>query len=271
MTTIKENPVSKTQEELIQQSITYHEKYDVMRDEITTMCQDLERNLKKERDELDDVIHKTNNPEYYQESSFVPIVDTMITELEDTTLKDYANQSIFASIKDKMSEYKEHSTYVVEHPPLSKVDKKTMREMLSALKEIEEIERVKENEMLERHRKELVALRIPRDMISAKEFDKDYIKKLNKVDFNSNEINNLLTQFAYFVNDYKYDIYADAQENIVRNSPLMKEDAVLKLKELCKTLDMNYNNVQEPATFVELRNTQKKTSITPISTRLSDI
>jgi hypothetical protein len=245
MTTTTQNQETQTLEE----KITYFEKYDEMRNEITKMCQDLEQNLKKERDELADVIDKTTNPDYFHESSFVPKVDTMLNDLEDTTLKDYANQSIFASIKDKMSEYKEHSMYVATHPSLSKVDKKTMREMFSTMKEIEVIEREKVNEMQDRHRKELNALRLPsyNEMISSDEVNNDFIKKLNKVDFNRNAIENMIKKIAYFVNDYEFD------SSDVRNSPLMKEDAVIKLKELCKTLDMSYNNVLEPATYVELR------------------
>tara|TARA_B110000858_G_scaffold113183_1_gene129450 strand:+ start:33 stop:773 length:741 start_codon:yes stop_codon:yes gene_type:complete len=245
MTTTTQNQETQTLEE----KITYFEKYDEMRNEITKMCQDLEQNLKKERDELADVIDKTTNPDYFHESSFVPKVDTMLNDLEDTTLKDYANQSIFASIKDKMSEYKEHSMYVAEHPSMSKVDKKTMREMFSTMKEIEVIEREKVNEMQDRHRKELNALRLPSNyqMISSDELNNDFIKKLNKVDFNRNAIENMIKKIAYFVNDYEFD------SSDVRNSPLMKEDAVIKLKELCKTLDMSYNNVLEPATYVELR------------------
>ena len=92
MTTTTQNQETQTLEE----KITYFEKYDEMRNEITKMCQDLEQNLKKERDELADVIDKTTNPDYFHESSFVPKVDTMLNDLEDTTLKDYANQSIFA-------------------------------------------------------------------------------------------------------------------------------------------------------------------------------
>ena len=245
MTTTTQNQETQTLEE----KITYFEKYDEMRNEITKMCQDLEQNLKKERDELADVIDKTTNPDYFHESSFVPKVDTMLNDLEDTTLKDYANQSIFASIKDKMSEYKEHSMYVAEHPSMSKVDKKTMREMFSTMKEIEVIEREKVNEMQDRHRKELNALRLPSNyqMISSDELNNDFIKKLNKVDFNRDEIDRMFNKIAYFVNDYEFD------SSDVRNSPLMKEDAVIKLKELCKTLDMSYNNVLEPATYVELR------------------
>jgi hypothetical protein len=245
MTTTTQNQETQTLEE----KITYFEKYDEMRNEITKMCQDLEQNLKKERDELADVIDKTTNPDYFHESSFVPKVDTMLNDLEDTTLKDYANQSIFASIKDKMSEYKEHSMYVATHPSMSKVDKKTMREIFSTMKEIEELEREKENEMQDRHRKELNALRLPsyNEMISSDEVNNDFIKKLNKVDFNRDAIENMIKKIAYFVNDYEFD------SSDVRNSPLMKEDAVIKLKELCKTLDMSYNNVLEPATYVELR------------------
>ena len=245
MTTTTQNQETQTLEE----KITYFEKYDEMRNEITKMCQDLEQNLKKERDELADVIDKTTNPDYFHESSFVPKVDTMLNDLEDTTLKDYANQSIFASIKDKMSEYKEHSMYVAEHPSMSKVDKKTMKEMFSTMKEIEEIEREKVNEMQDRHRKELNALRLPsyNQMISSDEINNDFIKKLNKVDFNRDAIENMIKKIAYFVNDYEFDSLD------VRNSPLVKEDAVIKLKELCKTLDMSYNNVLEPATYVELR------------------
>lgn len=245
MTTTTQNQETQTLEE----KITYFEKYDEMRNEITKMCQDLEQNLKKERDELADVIDKTTNPDYFHESSFVPKVDTMLNDLEDTTLKDYANQSIFASIKDKMSEYKEHSMYVATHPSMSKVDKKTMREIFSTMKEIEELEREKVNEMQDRHRKELNALRLPsyNEMISSDEVNNDFIKKLNKVDFNRNAIENMIKKIAYFVNDYEFD------SSDVRNSPLMKEDAVIKLKELCKTLDMSYNNVLEPATYVELR------------------
>ena len=245
MTTTTQNQETQTLEE----KITYFEKYDEMRNEITKMCQDLEQNLKKERDELADVIDKTTNPDYFHESSFVPKVDTMLNDLEDTTLKDYANQSIFASIKDKMSEYKEHSMYVATHPSMSKVDKKTMREMFSTMKEIEVIEREKVNEMQDRHRKELNALRLPsyNQMISSDEVNNDFIKKLNKVDFNRDAIENMIKKIAYFVNDYEFD------SSDVRNSPLMKEDAVIKLKELCKTLDMSYNNVLEPATYVELR------------------
>jgi hypothetical protein len=245
MTTTTQNQETQTLEE----KITYFEKYDEMRNEITKMCQDLEQNLKKERDELADVIDKTTNPDYFHESSFVPKVDTMLNDLEDTTLKDYANQSIFASIKDKMSEYKEHSMYVATHPSMSKVDKKTMREIFSTMKEIEELEREKENEMQDRHRKELNALRLPsyNQMISSDEVNNDFIKKLNKVDFNRDAIENMIKKIAYFVNDYEFD------SSDVRNSPLMKEDAVIKLKELCKTLDMSYNNVLEPATYVELR------------------
>ena len=245
MTTTTQNQETQTLEE----KITYFEKYDEMRNEITKMCQDLEQNLKKERDELADVIDKTTNPDYFHESSFVPKVDTMLNDLEDTTLKDYANQSIFASIKDKMSEYKEHSMYVAEHPSMSKVDKKTMKEMFSTMKEIEEIEREKVNEMQDRHRKELNALRLPsyNQMISSDEINNDFIKKLNKVDFNRDEIDRMFNKIAYFVNDYEFD------SSDVRNSPLVKEDAVIKLKELCKTLDMSYNNVLEPATYVELR------------------
>jgi hypothetical protein len=245
MTTTTQNQETQTLEE----KITYFEKYDEMRNEITKMCQDLEQNLKKERDELADVIDKTTNPDYFHESSFVPKVDTMLNDLEDTTLKDYANQSIFASIKDKMSEYKEHSMYVATHPSMSKVDKKTMREIFSTMKEIEELEREKENEMQDRHRKELNALRLPSNyqMISSDELNNDFIKKLNKVDFNRDAIDNMFNKIAYFVNDYEFD------SSDVRNSPLMKEDAVIKLKELCKTLDMSYNNVLEPATYVELR------------------
>jgi hypothetical protein len=245
MTTTTQNQETQTLEE----KITYFEKYDEMRNEITKMCQDLEQNLKKERDELADVIDKTTNPDYFHESSFVPKVDTMLNDLEDTTLKDYANQSIFASIKDKMSEYKEHSMYVATHPSMSKVDKKTMREIFSTMKEIEELEREKVNEMQNRHRKELNALRLPsyNEMISSDEVNNDFIKKLNKVDFNRDAIENMIKKIAYFVNDYEFD------SSDVRNSPLMKEDAVIKLKELCKTLDMSYNNVLEPATYVELR------------------
>ena len=245
MTTTTQNQETQTLEE----KITYFEKYDEMRNEITKMCQDLEQNLKKERDELADVIDKTTNPDYFHESSFVPKVDTMLNDLEDTTLKDYANQSIFASIKDKMSEYKEHSMYVATHPSMSKVDKKTMREIFSTMKEIEELEREKVNEMQDRHRKELNALRLPsyNEMISSDEVNNDFIKKLNKVDFNRDAIENMIKKIAYFVNDYEFD------SSDVRNSPLMKEDAVIKLKELCKTLDMSYNNVLEPATYVELR------------------
>ena len=245
MTTTTQNQETQTLEE----KITYFEKYDEMRNEITKMCQDLEQNLKKERDELADVIDKTTNPDYFHESSFVPKVDTMLNDLEDTTLKDYANQSIFASIKDKMSEYKEHSMYVAEHPSMSKVDKKTMKEMFSTMKEIEEIEREKVNEMQDRHRKELNALRLPSNnqMISSIELNNDFIKKLNQVDFNRDAIENMIKKIAYFVNDYEFDSLD------VRNSPLVKEDAVIKLKELCKTLDMSYNNVLEPATYVELR------------------
>ena len=245
MTTTTQNQETQTLEE----KITYFEKYDEMRNEITKMCQDLEQNLKKEKQELTDVIDKTTNPDYFHESSFVPKVDTMLNDLEDTTLKDYANQSIFASIKDKMSEYKEHSMYVAEHPSMSKVDKKTMREMFSTMKEIEEIEREKVNEMQDRHRKELNALRLPsyNQMISSDELNNDFIKKLNKVDFNRDEIDRMFNKIAYFVNDYEFD------SSDIRNSPLMKEDAVIKLKELCKTLDMSYNNVLEPATYVELR------------------
>ena len=245
MTTTTQNQETQTLEE----KITYFEKYDEMRNEITKMCQDLEQNLKKERDELADVIDKTTNPDYFHESSFVPKVDTMLNDLEDTTLKDYANQSIFASIKDKMSEYKEHSMYVATHPSMSKVDKKTMREIFSTMKEIEELEREKVNEMQDRHRKELNALRLPSNyqMISSDELNNDFIKKLNKVDFNRDAIENMIKKIAYFVNDYEFD------SSDVRNSPLMKEDAVIKLKELCKTLDMSYNNVLEPATYVELR------------------
>tara|TARA_B100000780_G_C20955659_1_gene381303 strand:+ start:32 stop:772 length:741 start_codon:yes stop_codon:yes gene_type:complete len=245
MTTTTQNQETQTLEE----KITYFEKYDEMRNEITKMCQDLEQNLKKERDELADVIDKTTNPDYFHESSFVPKVDTMLNDLEDTTLKDYANQSIFASIKDKMSEYKEHSMYVAEHPSMSKVDKKTMKEMFSTMKEIEEIEREKVNEMQDRHRKELNALRLPSNnqMISSIELNNNFIKKLNKVDFNRDEIDRMFNKIAYFVNDYEFD------SSDVRNSPLVKEDAVIKLKELCKTLDMSYNNVLEPATYVELR------------------
>ena len=245
MTTTTQNQETQTLEE----KITYFEKYDEMRNEITKMCQDLEQNLKKERDELADVIDKTTNPDYFHESSFVPKVDTMLNDLEDTTLKDYANQSIFASIKDKMSEYKEHSMYVAEHPSMSKVDKKTMKEMFSTMKEIEEIEREKVNEMQDRHRKELNALRLPSNnqMISSIELNNNFIKKLNKVDFNRDAIENMIKKIAYFVNDYEFD------SSDVRNSPLVKEDAVIKLKELCKTLDMSYNNVLEPATYVELR------------------
>ena len=245
MTTTTQNQETQTLEE----KITYFEKYDEMRNEITKMCQDLEQNLKKERDELADVIDKTTNPDYFHESSFVPKVDTMLNDLEDTTLKDYANQSIFASIKDKMSEYKEHSMYVAEHPSMSKVDKKTMREIFSTMKEIEELEREKVNEMQDRHRKELNALRLPSNnqMISSIELNNNFIKKLNKVDFNRDEIDRMFNKIAYFVNDYEFD------SSDVRNSPLVKEDAVIKLKELCKTLDMSYNNVLEPATYVELR------------------
>ena len=245
MTTTTQNQETQTLEE----KITYFEKYDEMRNEITKMCQDLEQNLKKERDELADVIDKTTNPDYFHESSFVPKVDTMLNDLEDTTLKDYANQSIFASIKDKMSEYKEHSMYVAEHPSMSKVDKKTMREIFSTMKEIEELEREKVNEMQDRHRKELNALRLPSNnqMISSIELNNNFIKKLNKVDFNRDAIENMIKKIAYFVNDYEFDSLD------VRNSPLVKEDAVIKLKELCKTLDMSYNNVLEPATYVELR------------------
>jgi len=245
MTTTTQNQETQTLEE----KITYFEKYDEMRNEITKMCQDLEQNLKKERDELADVIDKTTNPDYFHESSFVPKVDTMLNDLENTTLKDYANQSIFASIKDKMSEYKEHSMYVAEHPSMSKVDKKTMKEMFSTMKEIEEIEREKVNEMQDRHRKELNALRLPSNnqMISSIELNNNFIKKLNKVDFNRDEIDRMFNKIAYFVNDYEFD------SSDVRNSPLVKEDAVIKLKELCKTLDMSYNNVLEPATYVELR------------------
>ena len=245
MTTTTQNQETQTLEE----KITYFEKYDEMRNEITKMCQDLEQNLKKERDELADVIDKTTNPDYFHESSFVPKVDTMLNDLEDTTLKDYANQSIFASIKDKMSEYKEHSMYVAEHPSMSKVDKKTMKEMFSTMKEIEEIEREKVNEMQDRHRKELNALRLPSNnqMISSIELNNNFIKKLNKVDFNRDEIDRMFNKIAYFVNDYEFD------SSDVRNSPLVKEDAVIKLKELCKTLDMSYNNVLEPATYVGLR------------------
>ena len=245
MTTTTQNQETQTLEE----KITYFEKYDEMRNEITKMCQDLEQNLKNERQELADVIDKTTNPDYFHESSFVPKVDTMLNDLEDTTLKDYANQSIFASIKDKMSEYKEHSMYVAEHPSMSKVDKKTMKEMFSTMKEIEEIEREKVNEMQDRHRKELNALRLPSNnqMISSIELNNNFIKKLNKVDFNRDEIDRMFNKIAYFVNDYEFD------SSDVRNSPLVKEDAVIKLKELCKTLDMSYNNVLEPATYVELR------------------
>jgi len=245
MTTTTQNQETQTLEE----KITYFEKYDEMRNEITKMCQDLEQNLKKERDELADVIDKTTNPDYFHESSFVPKVDTMLNDLEDTTLKDYANQSIFASIKDKMSEYKEHSMYVAEHPSMSKVDKKTMKEIFSTMKEIEELEREKVNEMQDRHRKELNALRLPSNnqMISSIELNNNFIKKLNKVDFNRDEIDRMFNKIAYFVNDYEFD------SSDVRNSPLVKEDAVIKLKELCKTLDMSYNNVLEPATYVELR------------------
>ena len=245
MTTTTQNQETQTLEE----KITYFEKYDEMRNEITKMCQDLEQNLKKERDELADVIDKTTNPDYFHESSFVPKVDTMLNDLEDTTLKDYANQSIFASIKDKMSEYKEHSMYVAEHPSMSKVDKKTMKEIFSTMKEIEELEREKVNEMQDRHRKELNALRLPSNnqMISSIELNNNFIKKLNKVDFNRDAIENMIKKIAYFVNDYEFDSLD------VRNSPLVKEDAVIKLKELCKTLDMSYNNVLEPATYVELR------------------
>ena len=245
MTTTTQNQETQTLEE----KITYFEKYDEMRNEITKMCQDLEQNLKNEKQELADVIDKTTNPDYFHESSFVPKVDTMLNDLEDTTLKDYANQSIFASIKDKMSEYKEHSMYVAEHPSMSKVDKKTMKEMFSTMKEIEEIEREKVNEMQDRHRKELNALRLPSNnqMISSIELNNNFIKKLNKVDFNRDEIDRMFNKIAYFVNDYEFD------SSDVRNSPLVKEDAVIKLKELCKTLDMSYNNVLEPATYVELR------------------
>jgi len=245
MTTTTQNQETQTLEE----KITYFEKYDEMRNEITKMCQDLEQNLKKEKQELTDVIDKTTNPDYFHESSFVPIIDTMLNDLEDTTLKDYANQSIFASIKDKMSEYKKHSMYVATHPSMSKVDKKTMREIFSTMKEIEELEREKVNEMQDRHRKELNALRLPsyNEMISSDEVNNDFIKKLNKVDFNRDAIENMIKKIAYFVNDYEFDSFD------VRNSPLVKEDAVIKLKELCKTLDMSYNNVLEPATYVELR------------------
>ena len=245
MTITTQNQETQTLEE----KITYFEKYDEMRNEITKMCQDLEQNLKNEKQELADVIDKTTNPDYFHESSFVPKVDTMLNDLEDTTLKDYANQSIFASIKDKMSEYKEHSMYVAEHPSMSKVDKKTMKEMFSTMKEIEEIEREKVNEMQDRHRKELNALRLPSNnqMISSIELNNNFIKKLNKVDFNRDEIDRMFNKIAYFVNDYEFD------SSDVRNSPLVKEDAVIKLKELCKTLDMSYNNVLEPATYVELR------------------
>jgi len=245
MTTTTQNQETQTLEE----KITYFEKYDEMRNEITKMCQDLEQNLKKEKQELTDVIDKTTNPDYFHESSFVPKVDTMLNDLEDTTLKDYANQSIFASIKDKMSEYKKHSMYVATHPSMSKVDKKTMREIFSTMKEIEELEREKVNEMQDRHRKELNALRLPsyNEMISSDEVNNDFIKKLNKVDFNRDAIENMIKKIAYFVNDYEFD------SSDIRNSPLMKEDAVIKLKELCKTLDMSYNNVLEPATYVELR------------------
>ena len=243
--------ITRTHEEqqIFDERVSHYDRYDELRNEITKMCQDLEQNLKKERDELADVIDKTTNPDYFHESSFVPKVDTMLNDLEDTTLKDYANQSIFASIKDKMSEYKEHSMYVAEHPSMSKVDKKTMREMFSTMKEIEVIEREKVNEMQDRHRKELNALRLPSNyqMISSDELNNDFIKKLNKVDFNRDEIDRMFNKIAYFVNDYEFE------SSDVRNSPLMKEDAVIKLKELCKTLDMSYNNVLEPATYVELR------------------